>query len=523
MKLNQKTFIYSLIISFTIGTILILYMIFMVPSLYTDYKSNNNLQGIKEDHSNFVKQGKFKGEFGRESENSIGFKLDRKTYLLEFSSSAFEGSFNLGKSKVKDIIQDIERDFSNIDTKKIDNKVIEKNIEKYFNQLKDIVYPRIKDISQDIQNELDSKFKLFDDNMQFQNEKQKFHSYGKNLSIIQSGIENVNSNTEYVSYVAFSKTDDTYYISFASTLNPKPTEIQPVMLDALPVIIPMLVLLSLAISTIFSRKIVNPIQALSNDAKKRQYDDYKSFNPIEVKSKDEIGELAHSLNDLYLKQNESINKLESESKRKEIFMRSFSHQLKTPVATASLLVDSMISKVGKFADKEKYLPEVKKELNSMKKILADILEINNISQSQKIEDIDLYDLALRIKNNHHIELINKNLDFEIKNKVIWKADGDILYQIIDNLVKNAISYTGKSGQIKLVLEESNFSITNMPAKIEKDIREVMFEPFVTGNVGESGYGLGLYLVKYFTDLLNMEIEIEEKVNEVKFIVMRKEK
>lgn len=521
MKLNQKTFIYSLIISFVVGAILIIYMIFMVPSLYTDYKAFDYLQAVKENHQSFLNEDKFKGDEEKGAGNSIGFKLDKKTYKLDFSSYAFEGSLDLGNTEVKKIIQNMENEFSKFDVDNFDREIIEKNFENFFNQFIEILSARFKDTAESIKNDLNAKFHVYDDNIRFQNEKYKFYNFGKNFSVIQAGIENVNSNTEYLTYFAFSEKNDAYYISMANTVNPKPTEIQPVMIEALPVIIPMIILLSLAISTIFSKKIVSPIRELSNDAKKRQYDEYKDFNPIMVKGNDEIAELASSLNDLYLKQNESINKLESEAKRKEIFMRSFSHQLKTPVATASLLVDSMILKVGKFADKEKYLPEVKKELNSMKRILSEILEMNNISKSQKIERVDLYDLSLRIKNEHHFEISDNNLDFTIVNGAIWKTDGDIIYHIIDNLVKNAISYTKTNGKITVTLSDDKISVENMPATIEENIREVIFEPFVTGNIGESGHGLGLYLVKSFVDLLKMEIEVEEKSDTVKFIVYKR--
>lgn len=172
---------------------------------------------------------------------------------------------------------------------------------------------------------------------------------------------------------------------------------------------------------------------------------------------------------------------------------------------------------------EKFLKEVKKELNSMKRILSEILEMNNISKSQKIENVNIYDVSLRVKNEHHIEIDNKNLSFEIVNNAIWRTDENIIYIIIDNLVKNAIAYTKEGGNIKINIDDDMFSIENSPAKIDSNIRELIFEPFVTGNIGESGHGLGLYLVKYFIDLTKMKIEIEEQDGMVKFIVIRKVK
>ena len=52
-------------------------------------------------------------------------------------------------------------------------------------------------------------------------------------------------------------------------------------------------------------------------------------------------------------------------------MRATSHQLKTPIAASMLLVDGMISKVGKFGDRDLYLPEVKSQLRDMTSIIEE--------------------------------------------------------------------------------------------------------------------------------------------------------
>lgn len=57
-----------------------------------------------------------------------------------------------------------------------------------------------------------------------------------------------------------------------------------------------------------------------------------------------IANLKESLNLLYQKQQQAMDDLKLEAEKKEVFMRAFSHQLKTPLASSGLLVDGMIEK-----------------------------------------------------------------------------------------------------------------------------------------------------------------------------------
>ncbi len=69
--------------------------------------------------------------------------------------------------------------------------------------------------------------------------------------------------------------------------------------------------------------------------------------------------------------------LEEENERQEVFLRASSHQLKTPVAAAPLLVEGMMNEVGKYKDTKRYLPEVKKQLMAIRRIVEDILYLNH--------------------------------------------------------------------------------------------------------------------------------------------------
>ncbi|MDZ5010890.1 HAMP domain-containing protein, partial [Clostridium perfringens] len=116
----------------------------------------------------------------------------------------------------------------------------------------------------------------------------------------------------------------------------------------------------------FSRKIIIPIKKLANHAEFIKNNNIENVYPIDIKGEDEIAILGNTLNELYSKLNESFKSLEEknkllidENKRQDVFLRASSHQLKTPVAAALLLVESMIDEVGKYKNTKEHLPKFK--------------------------------------------------------------------------------------------------------------------------------------------------------------------
>ena len=60
MKLGSKTFLYSVIISLIVGIVIFSYMVFLMPSMYMDYKENQNLENAKSAMKHFKKHESLK-------------------------------------------------------------------------------------------------------------------------------------------------------------------------------------------------------------------------------------------------------------------------------------------------------------------------------------------------------------------------------------------------------------------------------------------------------------------------------
>ena len=239
------------------------------------------------------------------------------------------------------------------------------------------------------------------------------------------------------------------------------------------------------------------------------------LEPIEMKGQDEISSLGESLNGLYQKIQDSYRKLEEknqdlyeENKRQEIFLRASSHQLKTPITAALLLVQGMIGEVGKYKETRQYLPQVKQQLLSMQRIVEDLLYLNHCSRNLQPEPIPLLQLLQECLDSYQIQIEQKELDIMVEGSdTEINTDRELLKKIIDNLLSNAVCFTPEGKKITLFYNEYGLTIINYGIMIEKEVLPHIFEPFVTSGAGNS-HGLGLYVASYYAKLLHCRLTLQ---------------
>lgn len=220
---------------------------------------------------------------------------------------------------------------------------------------------------------------------------------------------------------------------------------------------------------------------------------------------------------------------EEASRIKSSFLNNMSHELRTP----------LIGILG-YAEllKEELEDEAKKEMvvsieNSGKRLfetLKAILEISRIEGGNYPVNLDLVDLSeLAGSRFSHYEnmAVVKKLAFHKEfpgDKLIVSVDKRLLQHAIDNLIDNAIKFT-PHGSITVKLQknplppydgtlrfEAQLSIDDTGIGIAPELQETIFESFRQGSEGLSrsfeGNGLGLSLVKKFTEKMGGRIEVK---------------
>lgn len=264
-----------------------------------------------------------------------------------------------------------------------------------------------------------------------------------------------------------------------------------------------------------SIRISEPIVTISNYA--RDIGKGKEVPDVEIKSRDEVGNLAKSFNEM--KKEIAI----AEQMRKEI-VANVSHELRTPLTSIIGFIKGILDGIIKPEDEKKYLIIAYDEANRLKELTKEIVEVAKLeSGNTKLnkEEFDLNELCkdVTIELEGIIEEKGLKLIYEEQTKNIKiNADKSKIRQVLINIINNSYKFTEK-GQIKITLSEkesmANITIEDTGIGIKKDKIAYLFNKFYTANdygAATSGAGLGLNIVKNIIDMHDGTILIESEIN-----------
>ena len=298
--------------------------------------------------------------------------------------------------------------------------------------------------------------------------------------------------------------------SFATSLNVA-DYVTRVVIKALPLSLICCVFISVICSFLFSRKFTVPIKHISTITE--QMAQMKKDAVCNISSKDEIGKLADNINYLYQSLLSTIENLEIEKQRvneseksKVDFLRTASHELKTPVTALNATLENMILGIGKYNDYDTYLPECKEITDHLAEMIHDILETSKADISAKNEaatSVDLSELLSSLCEPYMLIAKTRDITFSIDLSGSFSAvlPPRMFEKVISNIIANAVAYTETGNTISMYFDENNIIIENecVPIPIEslRHIFEPFYRPDFDRNRCKGGNGLGLYIVDTF--------------------------
>lgn len=285
---------------------------------------------------------------------------------------------------------------------------------------------------------------------------------------------------------------------------------------------------SLIISYIYTKIILKPIEDINKTIKLMKRLDKKAF--LKITSTDEINEMKETINSLYktlIKLIEDLDKKNKEiieiGKMKIEFLRSASHELKTPLATIKILLENMKYNIGKFKDRDKYLNVAIENIDKLNNMVKDIIYISSINDfKDKKEEIDLNNITSEILKMHNISIQNKNITIikKINTPKIYTSKKNI-FIILQNLISNAVSYTINNGKIEIGTKLNYLYIKNECDSLnDKEIKKSfnIFEKINNKNKSNSGTGVGLNIVQSILEKENLKYNFKRYSKGMIFII-----
>lgn len=282
--------------------------------------------------------------------------------------------------------------------------------------------------------------------------------------------------------------------------------------------------LSLCAMGFLSYKMTHPLREMSLAAKSFGKGDFSQR--INVKSKDEIGELAEAFNSM-------ADSLSSSETIRRSFIANVSHELKTPMTTISGFIDGILDGTIPQEKQTYYLNIVSSETKRLSRLVRSMLDLSKIDSGKLKLNKKPFDLSQVIINtliSFEDKITAKNIQvegLEDLKSIIVNGDVDMIHQVIYNLVDNAVKFVNKQGIIQ-ILSETNSSYTtikirNSGLSIPDEEIKLIFDKFYKTDKSRSqdknGVGLGLYIVKTIINLHGGSIQassIPDKYTEFKF-------
>ncbi|WP_313888942.1 MULTISPECIES: HAMP domain-containing sensor histidine kinase [unclassified Peribacillus] len=251
---------------------------------------------------------------------------------------------------------------------------------------------------------------------------------------------------------------------------------------------------------------------------------------VPVRSKDELGELAQSIQSL-------ANELNYLKKERNEFLASISHELRTPLTYIKGYADIARRKDLDIPERTQYLEiihEESKRLNSLLDELFNIarMDVNTFTISKETVPLSsflqsVYEKVLPAFTNKNIQL-----NLECKDNLFMDIDPSRFEQVLLNLLDNALKYSNEYTVTTIKAIESigsiSISIIDQGVGIPKaDIPHVfdrLYRVEKSRARATGGFGLGLSIVKQLVEVQGGTISVKSSIEQgTCFIIIFKEK
>ncbi|NCB42865.1 MAG: histidine kinase [Clostridia bacterium] len=214
--------------------------------------------------------------------------------------------------------------------------------------------------------------------------------------------------------------------------------------------------------------------------------------------------------------------LEWENLRRE-FTANVSHELKTPLTSIAGISEILKNGMVKQKDVVHFADNIYKEAKRMISLINDTIRLSELDEgdvSGEWSEIDLLELVKDVCEQLADAACSQKIRFEIgENGALIQGVYKIAWEMVYNLVDNAIKYNKEGGLVKIEIIESDNDVALLVADtgigIEAKDQDRVFERFYRADKSHSknieGTGLGLSIVKHGAKFHNARVQLKSEI------------
>jgi signal transduction histidine kinase len=264
----------------------------------------------------------------------------------------------------------------------------------------------------------------------------------------------------------------------------------------------------------FAKHLIRPITKLTEATKEITRENF--LFPLKIDRNDELGQLAASFNNMQ-------RQLQHNDEARKSFINNVSHDFQSPLMNIQGYAELLLSQKVNEQDVREYLQVIDHESKRLSNLTKQLLLLTSLDQKaypMMISEVQLDEQIKQTIRRYQWRLQEKEMEVSYKlPSVRMKVDAELMSNVWDNLLTNAIKYNAHGGSIWISLSRNESSLTilfkDSGIGMSKEAVTQIFDRFyrVDSSRKSDGTGLGLSIVKQIIDLHGGEIKVDSKVGE----------
>ncbi|MFZ5986218.1 MAG: sensor histidine kinase [Bacillota bacterium] len=270
----------------------------------------------------------------------------------------------------------------------------------------------------------------------------------------------------------------------------------------------------ISISILIGERIIKPIKILTSAS--REILNGNMYTIVDIKRNDEIGVLAKTFNLM----SEELHKIDMGRKR---FLSDVSHELKTPLASIKVLIESLIEGESDSEMCKEYLSDVNSEIDRLTSLVRSLITVARLEEIHlKLSPVNLYDEIESVIKIFGPTAREKGIKLHNKcdRKLEVTLDREMFREVLINLIDNGIKYGRNEGYLSFETQTPNNDIELLIKDDGLGISEENL-PFIFDNFyrvdeartrDKGGSGIGLFIVKRISTLHGWNISVNSELH-----------
>jgi signal transduction histidine kinase len=274
-------------------------------------------------------------------------------------------------------------------------------------------------------------------------------------------------------------------------------------------------LVGLLLTLLLSQSILIPIDALTSASRAMEKGDLNQR--VEVKSKDELGQLGKAFNSMA----EGLNRLEQLRRN---MVTDVAHELRTPLSNIRGYLEAL--RDGVVEPTPEAIASIHEEAMLLNRLVDDLQELALAEAGQLDlvrQPVDLREVVQKAVQSLNNQTSEKNVSIEVllpDDLPLVEADAERMGQVLRNLINNAAINTPTGGEIcieaRVCDSQVAVSIKDNGVGISKEHLPFVFERFYRADRSRArstgGAGLGLAIVKQLVEAQGGQVEINSQID-----------